>query len=370
MFSPATKRNIARIIPFPILWLVFSMVYSLLERGLLGNSIIYPATGNPYNFNKTIWVTAISAVITGTLIGSIEIFYLNKIFQRKSFAKKLVFKTLIYLGLIILFLLITTLLFNASLLNASISNPDVWRNVYNFFSNYAFWSVCIYIAATIGVSLFYAEVSDNLGQSVLHNFFTGKYHRPKQEDRIFMFLDMKSSTTIAEQMGHVHYFEMLKEYFADMSKPIIRYSGEIYQYVGDEIVISWPLQKGIHRNNCINCFFAIRASLARKKEKYCFAYEVFPEFKAGLHCGKVTAGEIGTIKKEIVFTGDVLNTAARIQGLCNKYEADILLSGQLIEKLDLQKDFSITALGESELRGKDEKIELFTISNQQKWMKL
>ncbi|MCP9751091.1 adenylate/guanylate cyclase domain-containing protein [Ferruginibacter sp. HRS2-29] len=365
MFSPAIKRNIARIIPFAVFWLVFSIVYSLLERGLLGKSNVYPSTGNPYDFHKTIWVTAFTAVITGCIIGSIEIFYLNRLFQKKSFAKKLLFKTLIYLGLIILFLLGTTMLFNASLLDASLNNPDVWKNVYAFFSSYAFWSVCIYIAVAIGVSLFYAEVSDNLGQSVLHNFITGKYHRPKQENRIFMFLDMKSSTTIAEQMGHVHYFEMLKEYFADMSVPIIRYSGEIYQYVGDEIVISWPLHKGIYRNNCVNCFYAIRAALARQKEKYHFAFEVFPEFKAGLHCGKVTAGEIGTIKKEIVFTGDVLNTAARIQGLCNTYESDILLSGELLEKLDLQKDFTITPLGENELRGRDEKISLFTINKKE-----
>ena len=86
-----------------------------------------------------------------------------------------------------------------------------------------------------------------------------------------------------------------------------------------------------------------------------------PSFKAGFHIGKVTTGEIGIIKKNIIFTGDVLNTTARIQGLCNAYNVDILISGQLMKRLKLDSQFQLKALGENELRGRDEKIELFSI---------
>jgi adenylate cyclase len=211
------------------------------------------------------------------------------------------------------------------------------------------------------VSQFYTEVSENMGHSVLINFFTGKYHSPKEEERIFMFLDMKSSTTIAETLGHVKYFEMLREYYSDLSDPIIKYSGEIYQYVGDEIVVSWKLTNGLKDNNCIQCFFAMKAGLQKQSKKYNDKFGLSPEFKAGFHLGKVTTGEIGVIKKEIIFTGDVLNTTARIQGLCNEYKVDILISGPLIKRLNLTSAFKIKALGENELRGRDEKIELFTI---------
>src|SRR4030095_4669483 len=133
--------------------------------------------------------------------------------------------------------------------------------------NYAFWSVAVYAAAIIGISLFYTEVSENLGQGVLNNFFRGKYHTPKEEERIFMFLDMKSSTTIAENIGHVKYFEMLREYFADLTDPIIEHVGEIYQYVGDEIVVSWKLNNGLQNNNCINCFFAMKSKIKAQARK-------------------------------------------------------------------------------------------------------
>lgn len=208
---------------------------------------------------------------------------------------------------------------------------------------------------------FYSEVSDNLGQNILSNFLTGKYHRPIEEERVFMFLDMKSSTTIAENLGHVRYFEMLKEYYSDLSGPVIQYAGEIYQYVGDEIIVSWTLRNGLRNNNCIQCFFAIKEAIKKQSNKYKELFTVLPEFKAGFHYGKVTTGEIGIIKKEIIFTGDVLNTTARIQGLCNLYKTDILISGKLVKQLNAEIKSKLKSLGENELRGRDEKIELFTI---------
>jgi len=193
------------------------------------------------------------------------------------------------------------------------------------------------------------------------NFFTGKYHKPIEEKRIFLFSDMKSSTTIAEQLGHIKYFELLKEYYSDFSDAIIRHSGEVYQYIGDEIVISWKHEEGVKNNNCINCFFAMREDLQKRSEGYASTFGVVPAFKAGLHLGKVTTGEIGALKKEIIFTGDVLNTTARIQGLCNQYDVDILVSQDLIKELQLEKEFQIESLGTVELKGKEENLELFTV---------
>ena len=172
---------------------------------------------------------------------------------------------------------------------------------------------------------------------------------------------MKSSTTIAEQLGHIKYFEMLKEYYSDLSEAIIQYSGEVYQYVGDEIIVSWKYETGIADNNCIKCFFAMKKDLAKRADWYYKKFGVRPTFKAGFHFGEVTTGEIGVLKKEIIFTGDVLNATARIQALCNNYEVDLLLSEDLVKSLDLGSEFQVRSLGENELRGKKETIELYTI---------
>jgi adenylate cyclase len=358
MLSPKTKRSISRIIPFGVIWLIFSIIFAQLQKGLLGHLTYYPATGNPYNFSRNILIIPISGLITGLLIGTMEVLYFNALFIQKSFIKKIIYKSIIYLVINILFLLITSLIINSLTTGF---DKRAWENIWTSFFTYSFWSIEIYIAAVIVISQFYTEVSESIGQGVLANFFTGKYHTPIEEERIYMFLDMKSSTTVAENLGHVKYFEMLREYYFDLSDPIVKYSGEIYQYVGDEIIVSWKLRSVLENKNCIQCFFAMKEAISRQARKYNEKFGLLPEFKAGFHLGKVTTGEIGVIKKHIIFTGDVLNTTARIQALCNTYKVDILISGDLIKKLNLHSQFQIKNLGEVELRGREEKIELFTI---------
>lgn len=343
------------------MWLIFSVVYTLVEKGLLADLNHYPSTGNPYNFQFNLFITPVAALVCGLLIGAVEIVYLNKFFAQSSLARKIIYKTLIYLTTIILFLVLLSTIANSLEPGASFFDRGVWDKTLAFVFNYAFFSVAIYIAAIIVVTQFYSEVSDNIGQVVLTNFFTGKYHSPREEERIFMFLDMKSSTTIAEKLGHVRYFEMLKDYYADLSDPIINYSGEIYQYVGDEVIVSWKVRNGLKDNNCILCFFAMKEALKEKSETYNQRFGVTPQFKAGFHMGKVTTGELGVLRKEIIFTGDVLNTTSRVQGLCNQYDVDILISDKLVNKLNLGSEYKIKSLGENELRGRGEKIELLTI---------
>lgn len=350
-----------QIIPFGAVWLVFGLIYALIEKGILGDSTHYPSTGNPYDSLSGLVSNLVLSTCTGLMVGFFEVRYLNRLFARRSFGVKIAVKALVYLAIIVAFLLMTSTVSNMQKFDTTLSDPVVWSATWNFLSSFAFWSIAIFIAAIMVIALFYSDISDNLGQGVLFNYLSGKYHRPVEEERIFMFLDMKSSTAFAEKLGHVRYFEMLKAYYADLSDPIIDHAAEIYQYVGDEIVLSWTVDTGLRNNNCIQCFLAMRAALDRQAGKYQRTYGVVPTFKAGLHCGSVTTGEIGVIKKDIIFTGDVLNTTARIQGLCNDHGVDILVSEQLAKKLTPDPSLQIRELGQSALRGRDEKVVLFTL---------
>jgi len=205
-------------------------------------------------------------------------------------------------------------------------------------------------------------VNDKYGPGVFAAFLLGKYFHPKKEERIFMFLDLRASTAIAEKLGEDRYFNFLKDVFEHATPSILYSKGEIYQYVGDEIVISWKTHKGTENANCIRCFFDIQRSLNDKADYYQEKYGVLPEFKAGLHYGYVMAGEIGVVKREIAFSGDVLNTAARIQSKCNELGVNILLSKFLLDKLNLQPDaYTPTMMGDIVLRGKEQSLALFTV---------
>lgn len=360
MFSPKTKRYIAQLIPFGLIWLFSGLVFTIVEQSAIGDASNVPSTA--IRVTPTVFIFSSLALFSvGILMGTIEILFLKNVFEKKSFTKKILIKFLIYLLLMLVITLITFPIAASLELNTSILDRQVWKKLYNYFTSVTHLSTDVQMAVSIGASLFYSEISDNIGHRVLLNFFTGKYHSPKEENRIFMFLDMKSSTTIAENIGHIKYFELLKEYYADLSDATIRFAGEIYQYVGDEMVISWKYKDGISKNNCVQCFFAMKNDLLKRKQKYIEKYGLFPSFKAGMHFGKVITGEIGVIKKEITFTGDVLNATARIQGLCNTYQADLLVSGDLLKHLKMSSVYQIRSIGTQELRGKKEKIELFTI---------
>jgi CheY-like chemotaxis protein len=186
-------------------------------------------------------------------------------------------------------------------------------------------------------------------------------HKPKEEIRIFMFLDLKSSTTIAEQLGHIRYYNFLNDFFYDVSDPIEKSKGEIYQYVGDEITVSWPMGDSIQNINCIKCFFEIIGVIKKLTDKYKMHYGLVPEFKAGLHYGTVTLGTMGLKKKEMVYTGDVLNTTSRIQGLCNSYNAKLLVSKKLLDNINMTNDYKLKKIGEVSLRGRKNSEVLFSI---------
>lgn len=224
-----------------------------------------------------------------------------------------------------------------------------------------FTGILVYaLAATLAVN-FVRQVNRLLGQNALLYFFTGKYHTPIEELRVFMFLDLKASTGIAEVLGHARYHQFLNDFFHDITPAIVESNGEIYQYVGDEIVVSWPAQVGLKNANCILCYFRARAAIDLVSDRYERRYGFVPLFKVGYHLGPVIAGEIGDVRHEIVFHGDTVNTAARIRSECSLIGKDLLLSAELLTRLDITAILTPESVGQIKLSGKTESIELYTL---------
>jgi len=358
-FRARVKRNIARIIPFGVIWLVVGWYDLFTDAAATGYQNVNPSVDITLTTEVFVFAS-IAVTLVGLLVGTIEVLWLGNLFINKSFWRKIVYKMGFYTFFMLLVILVTYPIAAGIELDVSPFNNLVWNKFSNFLTSLTFISALVSIAFSLFLCLFYTGMSDNLRHRVLLNFFTGKYHNPKEEERIFMFLDMKSSTAIAEQLGHIKYFHLLREYYNDLSDAIIDHSGEVYQYVGDEVVISWESRFGSKDNNCISCFFAMQKALNEQASHYMMEYGASPTFKAGIHSGKVTAGEIGTLKKEIFFTGDVLNVTARIQGMCNKYGETLLISGDLLPILE-DKDLTTKSLGKIQLKGREKQLELYAV---------
>ena len=226
----------------------------------------------------------------------------------------------------------------------------------------AFIVVAFVFAAVVNLVVdFVRQVDRKLGPGVLAKSLIGKYHKPREEQRIFMFLDLTSSTSHAEHLGHIRYSRLLQDCFFDLTDVVTRFHAEVYQYVGDEVVLTWELEAGLENANFIRAQQAFMDILEQKEEYYEATYGFVPEFKAGAHAGRITVAEVGEVKRDIAYHGDVLNTAARIRGKCNEFETPFLISGTLLEMMQHTGGCIFQRIGDVALRGKEKAIGLYAV---------
>lgn len=226
----------------------------------------------------------------------------------------------------------------------------------------AFFYLLLLYNIVIGLLInFINQINKKYGPGVLVPLLLGKYRNPKEEERIFLFMDLKSSTSLAEILGHLKYSAFIRDSFMDINTVLAKYNAQIYQYVGDEIVITWTVGEGIRNASCIQFFFACEARFNEKADNYITAYGQIPQFKAGLHMGKVTVVEVGDIKRDIAYHGDTLNTAARIQSVCNSYKKNFLTSAFVLQSMHDEKSFKTESMGMVVLKGKKEPVEILSI---------
>ena len=300
----------------------------------------------------------IRGIVIGGIIGACIVFYEEYLFQtrfrRKSYLFLLINRIILYVLTFSFWLILVNTVsiiieydqtFGSAFYNAVLGGTFI-RDI-----------IIVSISALIIIS--FMQINRLYRKGDLFNFITGKYSKPSETDRIFLFLDLKSSTSIAEKLGNINYSNFLIDYYYDLTEAILNSKADIYQYVGDEIVLTWPYDKGIKDANCINCYFDIRNTFELIKDTYISKYGIYPKFKAAAHGGKVVITWIGDIKKEIVFHGDVLNTAKRMQDKCTELGQSFLISHSLMDKIELPSYCKSEFAGEIQLRGKADLVSLY-----------
>jgi len=204
-----------------------------------------------------------------------------------------------------------------------------------------------------------------LGANVFRGLFLGTYRKPVNESRFVMFLDIAGSTTIAEKLGDLKFHAFLNDFFCDIAVPIVNCHGEIYKYVGDEVIITWKKEGGCQRSAALTVFFEVESAIESRREHYQCKYGEMPEFRAGLHFGRLVAGEMGLNKQEIAFSGDVMNTTARIQAECRTVGERFLVSDDALTALaPTGAAFTgreVISMGSATLRGKTREIAISAV---------
>jgi adenylate cyclase len=224
---------------------------------------------------------------------------------------------------------------------------------YYLLNNSGTWTLIFIITQLV------VEINEKYSPGLFRDILAGKYIEPREERKIIMFIDLKDSTAIAEQLGHRKYFLFIKDFIYHVSKAVLKCGADIYQYVGDEVVLSWPAKQSNYRKSIL-ALLEVRKELQKNNHYYRNEYAMVPDFRAGIHTGEVMIGEIGIIKKDLAMSGDTMNVTARIKNKVTDLNKKFIATRDFVDAADLQ-DFQAESAGVIELKGKENGLEVFIL---------
>jgi adenylate cyclase len=220
--------------------------------------------------------------------------------------------------------------------------------------------VAVTVAAMmVSFTVLVRQASLMIGERNLRDIMLGRYRRPRSEERFFLFIDVVGSTGVAERLGPLSVHRYLDRVFEAASDPIDDHGGEVFQYVGDEIVVTWTVADGRAGARPLACLFAVQAALARAAPDFERDFGTAPQLRAALHAGEVVAGEVGGSRRSIVFHGDVMNTASRVENLTRELGKPFLVTADALARLDGAQAWALEDLGEKQLRGRQAPLRVY-----------
>jgi len=179
-----------------------------------------------------------------------------------------------------------------------------------------------------------------------------------------LFSDIRSFTTLSENLNPEQVVNLLNRYFERMSRCITLNGGIVNKYIGDAIMALFgaPLELQGHAP-C--AFAAAEAMLAARDElNRALIEEGFPAIKTGIgiHTGSLLSGNIGSNDRlEYTVIGDTVNIASRIESLCKKVSSDFLISSDTYDQLSDEQKQICEARGRVKVKGKENLIKIYSV---------
>ncbi len=348
------------------------MTYTIRQRYKLRMSLIFILLGIcaglffvSLNDGLGDWYPFVNGGIIGLALGIATAyfeFFLDKNWMKqKSLIAIIAVRTIYYTVIVSLVIIIEIGV--ARMIKNHLSFPELLMN--KEFNEYVYGGEFItsvfYALALVAFVNFNYEINRKLGQGVLLSLITGRYHHPREVEKVFLFINLSNARQIIKQIGRLQFHEFINEVIYDITTPIITRRGVIYHYVDNEMVIKWKKTEGMRNANAIHCFFEIKERLKENQPNYLKRFSVIPEINGALHVGPVVKGEIGLIRSEIVYHGDTMNTTSRILDKCKSFSTDIIASSQLLELIDLPGNYTQRKCDNVLLRGKNTLVELYAV---------
>jgi adenylate cyclase len=183
------------------------------------------------------------------------------------------------------------------------------------------------------VGILMIRVAHFIGLRTLLDLMIGTYHRPVEERKVLLFLDINGSTALGARLGALTMRGLVRRFLSDVSQPIVDHGGEIYLYKGDGLIAVWNWEDAFKADAILRAVDAMFAAVAKERDVYERLFGVVPGFRIGIHGGAVIVSEQGDAKRSIGIYGDAINIAARMEEAARAHNVRCVISEIVAEAL-------------------------------------
>ncbi|HEX7844279.1 MAG TPA: adenylate/guanylate cyclase domain-containing protein [Chitinophagaceae bacterium] len=354
--SVVNKRALKLIVTIALCWTIIDFLLLLLR---MKTGMILTRNNDPYIYTtRALLLREVNVLLFSFMVGFLLVSVLKRFLRNHSLWVNLVVKTLLLVAAAIVMSFCIYVSYEVLIRQRGLAfaidrfSENKFRPAW-LFPKMVEW-IILFLLTQLAL-----EINGKYSGGVFFDIMTGKYLQPKEEKRILLFVDLKNSTPIAEKLGHKEYFSFIRDFIYCMSVGIMEHDGRIYQYVGDEIVAWWPGTEA-NAKKAVKSLIESRKVLNINTDIFKQKYDIVPEYKAGMHAGNIMVGQVGIAKKELVMSGDTINTASRIRTACTDLNQKFLVSKEMIDLLTL-KDWQSESMGIVDMKGKNQEMELFAL---------
>lgn len=351
------RYHINGVLSVTALWIISALLFVYIKFSDIPNSMLSKVYGfEPWISKNVLYQMAlIISALVGMVMGATHTFLYPLIIRTRNIIINFCLKFLIFILLSVSVCDVFFLVSGLPSLDFSHAKPGLFAP--------ALLDVFIYLIFIEIVVGILVTIRTNLGRNYLKKLIRSTYFSPKEEYRVFMFTDLKHSTSSAERLGSIDFSRFIQDCFKEFSNAALDFGGEIYQFVGDEVVTSWLAEKKFDYRDCVALHFSLCNRLERKKDYFRKEYGLFPEFRSSIHVGNVSAALVGEFKTEIAYHGGVLNLCSRLQEICRLTGRDLVVSQTFHHMLiKAPADYCFEEIEDIVLKGIAEKQSAYSVS--------
>ncbi len=151
----------------------------------------------------------------------------------------------------------------------------------------------------------------------------------KQSVGTVLFSDVRSFTTITEELGAQGTVKLLNDYFTIMVDCITDEGGMLDKFIGDAMmcIFGTPVPHDDDPDRAVRAAIRMMTDLKIFNEKRSTEGKMPIDHGMGINTDSIVSGNIGSPKRmDYTVIGDGVNLAARIESACKQYGAHILIS--------------------------------------------